>query len=133
MSAHAHYLNNTTNLPLSQVIGAFSYALDLTEGQPQGHCIRACWIGMHIGKLLGMPPEQLWNLYYTLLLKDAGCSSNAARLCQLYSSDEREVKNQYKLVDSQNKLDVAAFVLRHAGSSAPFLQKLNRWVSLATS
>jgi len=36
---------DTNDLPLAQVLSAFSYALDLTEGQPPSHCIRACWIG----------------------------------------------------------------------------------------
>jgi len=69
---------NSEHLNLSEVISALSYALDSTEGQPAGHCIRCCWIGMHIGELIGLPDKELWNLYYTLLLKDAGCSSNAA-------------------------------------------------------
>ncbi len=33
---------------LSEVIGAVSYALDMTEGQPPGHCLRSCLIGMRI-------------------------------------------------------------------------------------
>jgi hypothetical protein len=41
-------------LRLSEIIGALSYALDLTEGQPPGHCLRACWIGMRIGQWLGL-------------------------------------------------------------------------------
>ncbi len=39
-----------TRLKLSQLIGALSYALDMTEGQPEGHCVRRCWIGMHVGR-----------------------------------------------------------------------------------
>ena len=31
---------------LSEILGALSHALDLTEGQPPGHCVRATWIGM---------------------------------------------------------------------------------------
>ena len=65
-------------------MGALSHALDITEGQPEGRCVRCCWIGMHIGQQLQMPSEQLWELYYTLLLKDLGCCSNASRICELY-------------------------------------------------
>ena len=36
-------------LSLSSIIGALSYALDLTEGLPAGHSLRCCWIGMHVG------------------------------------------------------------------------------------
>ena len=34
---------------LAELIGALSHALDLTEGQPRGHCMRVCWIGMQLG------------------------------------------------------------------------------------
>ncbi len=81
-----------SRMRLSEVIGSLSYALDLTEGQPAGHSLRCTWIGMHIGRALTLTPDQLSDLYYTLLLKDAGCSSNAARLWELYGGDERQVK-----------------------------------------
>ena len=45
------------SLSLAELLGAFSYALDLTEGQTPGHSIRACWIGMHIGCLLYTSPS----------------------------------------------------------------------------
>lgn len=83
---------------LAELVGAFSYALDLTEGQPAGHCVRACWIGSHLGRALGLGPRDLHDLYYTLLLKDLGCSSNAARICALYEADDRAFKQGYKTV-----------------------------------
>ena len=33
-----------SELRLSELIGALSYALDITEGQPPGHCTRCCLI-----------------------------------------------------------------------------------------
>src|SRR5690606_41676755 len=86
-------------LKLSELIGALSHALDITEGQPEGHCVRCCWIGMNLGRELGLSEHAQWELYYTLLLKDLGCSSNAARICELYLTDdlrseERRVGNE---------------------------------------
>ena len=69
-----------SEIKLAELIGSLSHALDLTEGQPAGHCVRCCWIGMHVGREIGLDDEALWSLYYTLLLKDLGCSSNAARI-----------------------------------------------------
>ena len=86
------------SLRLSELISALSYALDLTEGQPEGHCVRCCWIGMHIGRRIGLSDEALWGLYYTLLLKDLGCSSNAARICELYLTDDLAFKRDFKTV-----------------------------------
>ena len=41
---------------LAELIGSLSHALDLTEGQPKGHCVRACWIGVHVVHPT-IPPE----------------------------------------------------------------------------
>ncbi|WP_217429553.1 HD-GYP domain-containing protein [Sphingomonas bacterium] len=107
-----------TALPLAELLGAFSYALDITEGQPEGHCIRACWIGSHIGAAIGLPEEALAELYYVLLLKDLGCSSNAARICDIYMADDRAFKRDFKLVGAGTG-PILGFLLRHVGSNQP--------------
>ncbi len=68
---------------LSQVVSALSFALDLTEDAIPGHAVRSCLLGMRIGRALGLGDGDLCDLYYALLLKDVGCSSNAARMCQI--------------------------------------------------
>lgn len=117
-------------LLLSEVIGAFSYALDLTEGQPPGHCLRSCWIGVHVGKQLGLDPAAIWDLYYTLLLKDAGCSSNAARLCALYGADDFLLKREFKSVDDDHLVEIAGFVIKHATRHGSFTDRLQRVANL---
>jgi len=109
-------------LPLAKLIGALSYALDITEGQPPGHCVRCCLIGMRLGRALGLREESLWELYYTLLLKDVGCSSNAARICELYMTDDIAFKRDFKWVDGSFP-QVARFVLGHAGLGASLIDK----------
>jgi HD-GYP domain-containing protein (c-di-GMP phosphodiesterase class II) len=111
---------------LSELISALSYALDMTEGQPPGHSLRCAWIGMHVGRRLGLAPERLSDLYYALLLKDAGCSSNAARLWELYGGDERLVKHNYKTVDSQSLRALAHFVLKHTAPGEGLRKRVER-------
>jgi HD-GYP domain-containing protein (c-di-GMP phosphodiesterase class II) len=111
-------------LRLAEVIGALSYALDLTEGQPRGHCMRCCWIGFHVGRELGLDASALWDLYYALLLKDAGCSSNAERLYELYAHDDLTTKRGFKTVDTDSLHQLTAFVLKHAGAGKGFATKL---------
>ena len=101
-------------LLLSELLGALSHALDITEGQPAGHSARSCWIGMHVGRALGLAEPELRELYYALLLKDLGCSSNAARLCELYVTDDLTFKRDYKLVD-RTLPHLMRFVLGHSG------------------
>ena len=111
-------------IKLSELMGALSYALDITEGQPEGHCIRCCWIGMHIGRDLGLTERQLWELYYTLLLKDLGCSSNAARICELYLTDDLAFKRDFKRV-GDGFPQVVRFVLQHTGLKAGLAERFN--------
>ena len=103
---------------LAELIGAFSYALDITEGQPAGHCVRACWIGSHIGRALGLSQQECDDLYYTLLLKDLGCSSNAARICELYEADDRAFKRGYKTVGTGLAATIH-FIASRTASPAP--------------
>ncbi|MFK3739868.1 HD-GYP domain-containing protein [Massilia sp. TN1-12] len=110
------------SLKLSELIGSLSYALDITEGQPAGHCVRCCWIGTHIGRQAGLPEDQLWELYYTLLLKDLGCSSNAARICALYLTDDLDFKRDYKMV-GDSLPQVLGFVLKHTGLKAGLAER----------
>jgi hypothetical protein len=105
-------------------MGALSHALDITEGQPKGHCVRCCWIGIHIGQKLALPPDQLWELYYTLLLKDLGCSSNASRICELYLTDDLSFKRDFKWVDGSLP-QVLRLVLRNTGASSGLMDRLN--------
>ena len=108
---------------LSELLGALSHALDLTEGQPPGHCVRSTWIGMHIGREMGIPALQLWELYYTVMLKDLGCSSNAARLCQLYLSDDIGIKRDFKNV-GESLTALAGFVVSHTGQKARMAERI---------
>lgn len=101
-------------LRLAELLGALSHALDLTEGQPRGHCVRCCWIGTHIGREHGLQESELSDLYYTLLLKDLGCSSNAARICQLYMTDDLTFKHDFKHIDGSLP-HALRFVITHTG------------------
>ncbi len=77
---------------LSGVLSALSYVLDIVEGQPPGHTLRSCFIGMRIGERLGLDEEERSALFYALLLKDTGCSSNASRVANLFGADDFVVK-----------------------------------------
>ena len=106
------------SVTLAELVGAFSYALDITEGQPAGHCVRACWIGSHIGRALGLSAQDRDDLYYTLLLKDLGCSSNAARICELYQADDLAFKQGYKTVGTGLAATIH-FIASRTATAAP--------------
>lgn len=88
------------SVSLPEILSALSFALDLTEGAVPGHALRSCVLGMRLAEELDLSDTQRASLYFALLLKDVGCSSNAARLCQIIGGgDERRVKAAVKLED----------------------------------
>jgi putative nucleotidyltransferase with HDIG domain len=94
---------------LSEVVSALSYALDITEGQPAGHAVRTCAIGMRLADVLRLTSEERSDLFYALLLKDLGCSSNAARLAKIFKADDRALKHAHKLTDWSRAADSARY------------------------
>ncbi|WP_299852063.1 HD-GYP domain-containing protein [uncultured Roseovarius sp.] len=125
MQPHHHFSTSsaTAVVRLGEILGALSHALDLTEGQPEGHCVRCCWIGMQVAEVLDLTANQRSDLYFTLLLKDLGCSSNAARICQLYLTDDIEFKRDFKLVDGSARQGLE-FLLSHTASQSGLVQRL---------
>ena len=109
--------DGSEQLRLSEILGAFSYALDLTEGQPAGHSIRACWIGTQIAMALGLKGDALRDVYYAVLLKDLGCSSNAARVSEMFVGDDRKLKHDFKLIGPRPE-DFGAFLGSAVGVGA---------------
>jgi putative nucleotidyltransferase with HDIG domain len=118
-------------LPMSEVLAAMSRALDLTEGQPLGHSIRSCMIGMELGRAMGLSEYHLSELYYALLLKDGGCSSNAARMAALFGSDELRVKRRMKVVNWDDPWELAAETWRNTGIGGTLRSRINLFFGLA--
>jgi len=111
-------------IQLSGVIGALSYALDIAEGQTSGHAVRSCLIGMRLAEELGIPAEGRSDLFYALLLKDAGCSANASRMADLFAADDREAKAQSKVVDWTDRRSAFLWSLRVAAPGAGLTRRL---------
>lgn len=121
--------NEVGTLQLSDLLGALSFALDATEGQPVGHSIRVTLIGCEIGQRLGIADTELHDLYYTLLLKDLGCSSNAARICELYLADDLKFKHAFKLVDGSTK-SALDFLYRETARGGSPLRRAKTLISV---
>src|SRR5690606_22313154 len=79
---------------------------------------------------LGLNGTDLSDLYYTLLLKDVGCSSNAARICQLYLADDLSFKHDHKFLDDALP-QILRFVLSHTGMKAGLAERFRSIVNIA--
>ncbi len=119
------------DLRLSEVIAALSAALDVTEGQPAGHARRTCLIGMRLAEVIGLGPGLRSSLFYALLLKDAGCSTNASKVAELYGADDRAVKLDRKTTDHLSTVDNVRHLVRNVAPGAGPLAKGRQLVALA--
>lgn len=115
---------------LSEVIGALSYALDITEGEPPGHAQRSCLIGMRLAHELRLDPETRSDLFYALLLKDAGCTANAARMAALFGADDHELKRSAKRTDWARKLPAFLWSVRAVAPKESPKVKLERLLAI---
>ena len=118
-------------LCLAEILSSLSYALDLTSGQVRGHAERTCLIGMRLGVGVGMSDEALNSLYHALLMKDAGCSSNAARMFEIYGSDDIQAKYASKIVDWTNIIEAIKYAAAHTLPEGSLLARATRMVKLA--
>ncbi|MEP7117317.1 MAG: HD domain-containing phosphohydrolase [Acidobacteriota bacterium] len=115
------------------VIAGLSRALDITEGHPAGHAVRSCLIGMELAGLLGVDDQAKGDLFHALLLKDAGCSSNAARVHQLSGGSDHQVKRAVWLTDWRNWSEKIGHAFEHVGRGETPWRKAGRLVRLAVS
>jgi HD-GYP domain-containing protein (c-di-GMP phosphodiesterase class II) len=92
-------MGRSREIALSELIGGLSSALDIAEGEPPGHAARSCLIGMRLADTIGLDESARSDLFYALLLKDAGCSANSAHMSALFGADDQQAKRTSKLVD----------------------------------
>jgi putative nucleotidyltransferase with HDIG domain len=115
---------------LSGVLAGLSYALDLTEGQRPGHSVRSCVIGMRLADVLGLNEADRSSLFYALLMKDLGCSSNAARFAALFGASDHDLKSDLQHINWSRALESFRFVVRNAAPGQPLLSRVWRLLAV---
>ena len=113
-----------SSLRLSDVLAGLSHALDLTEGQRPGHAVRTCLIGMRLAEVLRLPQEMRSPLFYALLMKDLGCSSNAARFAALFGANDHDIKADLKATNWSQALESFRFVARNVAPGHFWLRRV---------
>jgi putative nucleotidyltransferase with HDIG domain len=128
-----HKFDTATNseFRVAEVIAALSHALDLAEGQPAGHAVRTCLIGMRLAEELQLPSVERSALFYALLLKDIGSSANSSKMCYLLAADDRKLKTDLKNVDWAKLTETFKFVNRNVMPDGSPLQRALRSVVIA--
>lgn len=117
---------DSREIALSELIAALSRALDVAEGEPPGHASRSCLIGMRVADQLGLDSDARRDLFYALLLKDAGCSANAAHMAALFGADDQVAKRTSKLVNWSRPVDAFVWSLKTVAPEGSVADRTDR-------
>ena len=118
---------------LGQVLAALSRALDLTEGLAPGHAVRTARIALRLARELKLSAGECESLYYAALLKDSGCSSNSARIYNVFGADDVLTKRDVKFVDWSSKGASMSFALKHVAPRGGLGAKLRKLAGMMGS
>src|SRR5438132_9045550 len=121
----------SSQIRLSEIISALSVALDITQGHPEGHCMRNALIGMRLAEELRLSTADRSALFYALLLKDLGCSSNAAKMSYLFGADDHLVKRATRMIDWTKPGQSLKHCWKHCAPGGSVIEKLVKLASIA--
>jgi HD-GYP domain-containing protein (c-di-GMP phosphodiesterase class II) len=88
-------------------------------------------IGMRVAREVYLLPKQRSALFYALLLKDLGCSSNASKLCYLFGIDDRQAKCDLKTTNWAKSTGRLGYALRNVSPNDGLLARIGRFMKVA--
>jgi HD-GYP domain-containing protein (c-di-GMP phosphodiesterase class II) len=72
---------------LAELVAALSLGIDLGFGQPMEHVLRQCLIALRLAERLGLDEQARAVVYYTALLINVGCHSDAHEQAKWFGDD----------------------------------------------
>jgi len=72
---------------LAELVAALSLGIDLGFGQPMEHVLRQCLIALRMAERVGLDEQQRAVVYYTALLVNVGCHSDAHEQAKWFGDD----------------------------------------------
>ena len=103
-----------SGLRLAELVAAVSLASDLGLGQPMGHLLRSCQLGLRLAESAGLSEDERAVVYYVALLGWVGCHAESHEQAAWFG-DEIAMKADRYEVDMAGRAG-ASFVLRHVGA-----------------
>src|SRR5215210_5557085 len=80
---------------LAELVAALSLGIDLGFGQPMEHVLRQCLIAGRIGERLGLGDDERAVVYYTALLINVGCHTDAHEQAKWFGDDLELKSDKY--------------------------------------
>src|SRR6185503_19258996 len=72
---------------LAEIVAALSLGIDLGFSQPMEHVLRQCLLALRIAERVGLSENDRAAVYYTALLVNVGCHSDAHEQAKWFGDD----------------------------------------------
>jgi HD-GYP domain-containing protein (c-di-GMP phosphodiesterase class II) len=99
---------------LAELVAALSLGVDLGFGQPMEHVLRQCLIALRLAERVGLDEQRRADVYYTALLVNVGCHSDAHEQAKWFGDDIALKSGKYD--HEFRSLRAAAAGMRRLGS-----------------
>jgi HD-GYP domain-containing protein (c-di-GMP phosphodiesterase class II) len=106
---------------LAELVAALSLGIDLGFGQPMEHVLRQCLIALRLAERVGLDERARAVVYYTALLINVGCHSDAHEQAKWFGDDIALKSGKYD--HEFRSLRAAAAAVRLVGSGNPPLHR----------
>jgi HD-GYP domain-containing protein (c-di-GMP phosphodiesterase class II) len=116
---------------LAELVAALSLGIDLGFGQPMEHVLRQCLIALRLGEHLGLDDQERSAVYYTALLINVGCHSDAHEQAKWFGDDIALKSDKYAYEFRSVRAAVAG--VRRIGSGHPPLHRFRVGLEFALS
>jgi HD-GYP domain-containing protein (c-di-GMP phosphodiesterase class II) len=110
-----------TGVRLAELVAALSLGVDLGFGQPMEHVLRQCLIAMRLAERIGLDDEARAGVYYTALLVNVGCHTDAHEQAKWFGDDIAMKAIKYD--HDSRSLRMAVSGLRFLGAGHPPLHR----------
>ncbi len=116
---------------LAELVAALSLGIDLGFGQPMEHVLRQCLIASRLAERIGLDEPTRAAVYYTALLVNVGCHSDAHEQAKWFGDDIvlKSGKYDYEI----RSLRGTAAGMRRLGSGNPPLHRFRIGLEFAIS
>src|SRR5215207_5957477 len=116
---------------LAELVAARSLGIDLGFGQPMEHVLRQCLIALRLAEGIGLDEQQRAVVYYTALLINVGCHSDAHEQAKWFGDDfaVKAIKYDHEL--RSVRMTVAG--MRMLGAGRPPLHRFRLGLEFAVS
>jgi HD-GYP domain-containing protein (c-di-GMP phosphodiesterase class II) len=119
-----------TPIGVAGVVAALSVTSDLARGRTPGEAMRACLLATELARRAGLAPADQGSVYYTALLRYAGCAATSHESAAALGGDDIAVRARGDRTDVSRPEEVLAF-MTDLGIDAARLQLLGGPAGLA--